>query len=391
MRRYIGRDTEQFLHEFWNFARTNYTLDDYDAVVSYMPHRGLSNTFVDRTVSPTLSTSSSSDDSDVRVLAATIAARPTIQISDMPGPSSVAQALRLNTSNEQTSIYVITSSSESENECEVIGYVKPRHERTPELIELLSTDGEVEDGEIVPEQQAQPTLHEPTPSTSQSILNDELDVFRPVALSHSSISSAASSSNRRTRNFAENLVKAQVYEYLNTSLSSDSSSSDSDYNPTRSSKTSRKHKSKKSSKKCSKKSRKSSGKRAKSTATRSKRLSTCSTSEDEDYCESKRRLSNSDKEEKSRKRKKTKKSSKSSKKSCKYFSDSSSDDDISEDTNTSSIPVGQYLIFDAPHFNLESRQNNERNNDSISSSESEYGLNRRKIYKKITRRRSRSK
>lgn len=30
----------------------------------------------------------------------------------------------------------------SDNDCEVIGYVKPRHERTPEIIELLSSDPE---------------------------------------------------------------------------------------------------------------------------------------------------------------------------------------------------------------------------------------------------------
>lgn len=35
-----------------------------------------------------------------------------------------------------------SSSSGSDNECEVIGYVKPRHERTPEIIELLSSDPE---------------------------------------------------------------------------------------------------------------------------------------------------------------------------------------------------------------------------------------------------------
>lgn len=40
---------------------------------------------------------------------------------------------------------VLTISSDtsiSDNDCEVIGYVKPRHERTPEIIELMSSDPE---------------------------------------------------------------------------------------------------------------------------------------------------------------------------------------------------------------------------------------------------------
>jgi hypothetical protein len=32
--------------------------------------------------------------------------------------------------------------------CVVVGYVKPRHERTPEIITLLSSDPEAEEGEV---------------------------------------------------------------------------------------------------------------------------------------------------------------------------------------------------------------------------------------------------
>jgi hypothetical protein len=32
--------------------------------------------------------------------------------------------------------------------CVIVGYVKPRHERTPEVITLLSSDPEVEEGEV---------------------------------------------------------------------------------------------------------------------------------------------------------------------------------------------------------------------------------------------------
>ena len=37
---------------------------------------------------------------------------------------------------------ISSDSSTSDFECEVIGYVKPRHERTPEIIELVSSDPE---------------------------------------------------------------------------------------------------------------------------------------------------------------------------------------------------------------------------------------------------------
>lgn len=60
------------------------------------------------------------------------------------GPSAVGQIFRrAETSNDVPEVLIISSSSsESDGECEIIGYVKPRHERTPEIIELLSSDSE---------------------------------------------------------------------------------------------------------------------------------------------------------------------------------------------------------------------------------------------------------
>lgn len=74
------------------------------------------------------------------------------------GPSTVGQLLDLLPSiSAPVSVYTISStSSESENECEVVGYVKPRHERTPEIIDLSSSD---EKG----------NRETPPPSTSQSV------------------------------------------------------------------------------------------------------------------------------------------------------------------------------------------------------------------------------
>lgn len=60
------------------------------------------------------------------------------------GPSAVGQMFhRVETSNNVPELLIVSSSSsESDGECEIIGYVKPRHERTPEIIELLSSDSE---------------------------------------------------------------------------------------------------------------------------------------------------------------------------------------------------------------------------------------------------------
>lgn len=55
----------------------------------------------------------------------------------------MGQALRLQFPNAFPDVLTISStSSSSENECEVIGYVKPRHERTPEIIDLSSSEAD---------------------------------------------------------------------------------------------------------------------------------------------------------------------------------------------------------------------------------------------------------
>ena len=60
------------------------------------------------------------------------------------GPSTVGQAFRIQLPYTAPDILTISStSSSSENECEIIGYVKPRHERTPEIVDLSSSEAEV--------------------------------------------------------------------------------------------------------------------------------------------------------------------------------------------------------------------------------------------------------
>ncbi|CAL1686474.1 unnamed protein product [Lasius platythorax] len=152
---FFDTHTDHFAHELLNFAQTNFDLVGYDQSVTYLP-RGLSNEYATRIVSPILSNNSSSssttsDNSDVRILDEAIDLRVNTELPStinhsisMPGPSTVGQVFhRVETSYNVPEVLIVSSSSsESDGECEIIGYVKPRHERTPEIIELLSSDSD---------------------------------------------------------------------------------------------------------------------------------------------------------------------------------------------------------------------------------------------------------
>ncbi|XP_033336680.2 uncharacterized protein LOC117226462 [Megalopta genalis] len=148
---YFGTFTDHFVHELLNYARTNFDLVGYDQSVIYLP-QGISNEYVPNIDSPTSSSNSiSSDDSDVRVLDEAIDLRMnTVTPStgphtiSVPGPSTVGQMfLPADMPFNVPDVLTISSDfSSSDNDCEIIGYVKPRHERTPEIIELVSSDPE---------------------------------------------------------------------------------------------------------------------------------------------------------------------------------------------------------------------------------------------------------
>ncbi|XP_066583728.1 E3 ubiquitin-protein ligase Topors-like [Prorops nasuta] len=149
IRPYFGMHTSHFIYELLNFARSNLDMIGYDQRVTYM--RGLSNEYVPRIVSPTSSSNSSStEDSDVRVLDEAIDLSinfdlPSVgpHMNNMPGPSTIGQAFHLEIPNIVPEVLTVSSSSSSsENECEIVGYVKPRQDRTPEIIEVVSSDPE---------------------------------------------------------------------------------------------------------------------------------------------------------------------------------------------------------------------------------------------------------
>ncbi|EZA52465.1 hypothetical protein DMN91_012177 [Ooceraea biroi] len=157
--------TDHFAHELLNFAQTNFDLIGYDQSVTYMT-RGLSNEYTARILSPASSSSTTStsttssnssitsDYSDVRILDEAMDLRVNVEMPptaprsashpiSMPGPSTVGQIFhRIDPYTPELLIISSTSSESEDGECEIIGYVKPRHERTPEIIELLSSDSE---------------------------------------------------------------------------------------------------------------------------------------------------------------------------------------------------------------------------------------------------------
>lgn len=187
VRPHFSTFTDHFVHELLNYARTNFDLVGYDQSVTYLP-QGLSNEYVSSVLSPAPSSAStSSDDSDVRVLDEAIDLRMNTEMPNvgphtinMPGPSTVGQTFQLEIPYNVPNVLTISSdSSSSDNDCEVIGYVKPRHERTPEIIELLSSDPEEINISYIPNDNAEataPTSYEDIaqPSTSHNINKREL-------------------------------------------------------------------------------------------------------------------------------------------------------------------------------------------------------------------------
>nr|XP_034180553.1 E3 ubiquitin-protein ligase Topors-like [Osmia lignaria]XP_034180555.1 E3 ubiquitin-protein ligase Topors-like [Osmia lignaria]XP_034180556.1 E3 ubiquitin-protein ligase Topors-like [Osmia lignaria]XP_034180557.1 E3 ubiquitin-protein ligase Topors-like [Osmia lignaria] len=217
VRPHFNTFTDHFVHELLNYARTNFDLVGYDQSVTYLP-QGLSNEYLSNIISPASSSnSSSSDDSDVRVLDEAIDLRMNTEMPSVgphgisiPGPSTVAQTFQLDIPyNAPPDILTISSDSSASDDCEVIGYVKPRHERTPEIIELVSSDPEEINVSHVPNDHPQPSSayfeDNTQPSTSHEI--------KKRASSTSSTESETDSDNdyicRRSRKYQSRAKKSR--------------------------------------------------------------------------------------------------------------------------------------------------------------------------------------
>lgn len=229
IRPYFGIHTEHFTHELANFARTSFDMVGYDQSVIYLPSRSdYTSEFGARILSPGSSSSSlTSDDSDVRVVDETVDRRGlNLRLStllsnsfmDMPGPSTLGRAFHafVPPTTIPDVVVVSSSSSSSDDECEVIGYVKPRHERTPEIIDLSNSENEEPASQTIEINDTLPlpiVIDENQPSTSQ-----EVHIVRKV----------------------ESDFPVQMMEILSSPTYSETSDSDSDYNPRRKHKVSNK-------------------------------------------------------------------------------------------------------------------------------------------------------
>lgn len=251
VRPYFGIHAEHFVHELLNYARTGFDVIGYDQYVTYVPTHGLSNEYVPLVTSPSSSGSSTSNDSDVQVVDETIdTGRLNVEMPrvgphtvEMPGPSTVAEAFHEQIPSSRMVLTISSSSSgASDNECEVVGYVKPRHERTPEIIDLLSSDAETANvTNPAPVDYGDHTRHSYQPVTRQYTAYE--DSVGPSLLDSPSVPTSGEvykpgTSTERKRGPVRNnnriTVKSRILD--TTSSESEDFDSDRDYTPRGSSK-----------------------------------------------------------------------------------------------------------------------------------------------------------
>lgn len=126
LRCYFGYQTDHFVHELYCFASTPYDLTGYDRHVQY----GLENT---SQIPAVCALDSDASDSDVVLLESS---------EPRPGPSSAtAPSIRL---DDVIPIETVShSDSDDDNDVMVVSYMKPPHERTPEIVDLINSDSDV--------------------------------------------------------------------------------------------------------------------------------------------------------------------------------------------------------------------------------------------------------
>ncbi|XP_022130311.2 E3 ubiquitin-protein ligase Topors [Pieris rapae] len=171
MQRYFGDRTEHFLHELYCFASTPYDMAGYDRNVQYTTDSRVS-TIVNEVISS--SDNDSSLDSEVNM----DDYLRHFPLDAPPGPSRGPAPVypQPNISNPSTNdvipIETISHSDSDDNsEVMVVGYIKPPHARTPEVVDLLESDSDV-----VIEEDAQPPRPIVPPQASQT------QEIRPVPL-----------------------------------------------------------------------------------------------------------------------------------------------------------------------------------------------------------------
>lgn len=163
LRPFLLSHTEHFLHEFLSFAQSPFNMEAYDQYAVYdLPRPATESSSSDTSV-----IAISEDESDL-VPESQEFTTPRVTLSqtawddETPGPSYSSEPpqvfpLHVRDSDSDSSVEeavvsvaAVTHqdhSSESDEDCVIIGYVKPVTERTPELVQLSSDSEETEENE----------------------------------------------------------------------------------------------------------------------------------------------------------------------------------------------------------------------------------------------------
>ena len=175
---YLSNRTDHFQHEFYHFARSVYDMIGYDRNATYTENNQLATELV---------SSENSDGDDVQVVeevrAPTTSSEGIPSILDMGPSTSSGISSSAGGSLQRLVIPSSDSSSDSDandakrrgsegnnDDIEVVGFVKPRHERTPVIINLSSED------------EAQPLKSEAMPSSSKE--NEMIEISSSSESNH---------------------------------------------------------------------------------------------------------------------------------------------------------------------------------------------------------------
>lgn len=148
LQRYFRERTDHFLHELYVFASTPYDITGYDRNVQYGSDTRLSTTVNEV---PSGSESDGSVDSDIVMVSSSHAGEPRAGPSRAPAPPPPAPVYPLGAGymprvdDNVIPIETISHSDtdDSSSEVMVVGYIKPPHQRTPEVVDLLGSDSDV--------------------------------------------------------------------------------------------------------------------------------------------------------------------------------------------------------------------------------------------------------
>ncbi|CAK1540227.1 unnamed protein product [Leptosia nina] len=182
--RYFGDRTEHFLHELYCFASTPYDMAGYDRNVQYTTDSRVS-TMINEIISS--SDNDSSLDSDINIedflRQFPISSQyPAGSSQDVPRP----QFDTVNTNpptNDVIPIETISHSDTDDNSSEVmvVGYIKPPHARTPEVVDLLESDSDVViEDDPQPSTTVQPQTSQSQESRSVSLVKVTLKQHHPT-------------------------------------------------------------------------------------------------------------------------------------------------------------------------------------------------------------------